>query len=181
MDDHTGMNRTTRTDSPKTPYERAPVRRPRPVEFAGMAAAGVRVTALEICQSVQGRDNSVTLIAMKPTLVRLYLDETSITASARLRAELCWRNSPTGPASYLPSANELKLDPAAPVPEDDKRDDLRHTLNFHLPEQAIRTGTLHVQLNRLIQNGGQDQPFSGDTALTAEFHGAPPFWIRRFS
>lgn len=158
-------------------YEKVPTRRPRAVRFAGLAS-GVLVKKIEICQSVQASDNSVPLVALKQTMVRVYLDETTVTAAVRLRGELCLRSSPTGPAAYLASINEVRLDPAEPVDIDDKRDNLRLSLNFNLPQDMIRPGDLHITLNRLMQNGGDDQPFNGEAEFQSVFHAAPPIRVR---
>lgn len=178
MDDRTGMRRDSPLSTEPSRYDRVPLRRPRSVEFVGIAGAGIAVLGIEICQSVQANDNSVPLIALKPTLVRVYLDETSVTASVRLRGELCLRTSATGAATYLAAVNELRLDPNYPVAMSEKREELRHSLNFQLPQDAIGIGTLHVEINRLIQTGGPDQVFSGSSRLEAEFHAAPPIRIR---
>ena len=190
MNERDGMRR----DSTPTPrpdiYERVPVRRPRPVAFseasgahAGAEAAtgtetGVGVLGVEVCQSVQAFDNSVPVIAMKPTLVRVYLDDATVAAPVRLRGELCWRKSKNGPKTYLAATNELRLDPAAPLAIADKRDDLRRSLNFRLPEAALQAGALYLTLNRLIQTGGGDIPFHGETAAQVEMLTAPPIRVR---
>ncbi|MBN8186171.1 hypothetical protein JF540_05675 [Salipiger thiooxidans] len=181
MDDHSddrgGMRRDAATDIPPTRYDRASVRRPRAARFAG-AATGVGVLGIEICQSVQALDNSVPLVALKPTMVRVYLDETTVAASLRLRGELCLRQSATGPATYLAGINELKLDPAEALGIDDKRENLKASLNFHLPETALQAGPLIVELNRLIQIGGADQPFTGAAPVAVELIAGPPIRVR---
>jgi hypothetical protein len=159
-------------------YDRVPVRRPRHIEYTGGPDLGVRVEALEICQSIQGDDNSVTLVAMKPTMVRVYLDQASVANATRLRGELVWRRTPDAPRTYLPAMNEIRLDPAETTSRRDKRVNLRHSLNFHLPEPAVRAGTTYIELLRLTQTGGGDQPFSGSTSLVAEFVPAPPIRVR---
>jgi hypothetical protein len=162
-------------------YARVPIRRPRAVSFAGAAPGapiGVGIEAMEIFQSVQGNDNSVPMIAMKPTMVRLYLDPTSVTSSVNLRGELVWQTSPTGPKSYLPAINELKLDPAAAQPMANRRRNMRQTLNFRLPDDAIRAGKIYLEVCRLTQTGGADQPFNGTTELQADFVAAPPIRVR---
>ena len=159
-------------------YDRVPVRRPRRIEYAAGAVQGVGVEAIEICQSVQGDDNSVALVALKPTLVRVYLDQSSVANSVRLRGELVWRTTANGPDSYLPAINEITLDPGDGQSLRAKRTNLRHSLNFRLPEAALRPGTLYLDVIRLTQTGGRDQPCSGVTSITAEFLPAPPMRVR---
>ena len=176
MRDHVGVSATV--PGRWSVYDRVPVRRPRRIEYAAGPEQGVQVEAIEICQSVQGDDNSVALVAMKPTLVRVYLDQSSVENSVRLRGELVWRTTATGPVSYLPAINEITLNPAENSSLRTKRTNLRHSLNFRLPEAAVRGGLLHLDLKRLTQTGGQDQPFAGETSVTADFLPVPPMRVR---
>lgn len=177
MSETAGMRGDAPSAEASNLYEWVPFRPSRAVRFASLAE-GVGVRGMEICQSVQASDNSVPLVALKSTLVRVYLDESTVADAVRLRGELCLRTSPTGPAAYLASINDVWLDPGAPLHPDDKRDDLLASLNFRLPQGATRPGDLYITLNRLTQSGGDDQPFAGETDLQAKFHASVPIRVR---
>jgi len=178
MNSKIGKDLGSATSDLTNPFNRATVRRPRKVDFAAGHALGINVQNIEICQSIQNLANDVTLIAGKSTLVRIYLDQTGVAAPVRLRGELIWRRSATGPVSFVHGLSEIRLDPADQRNVNDKRANLRLSLNFRLPNDAIRDGSLMLELNRLTQTGGGDQPFSGNTAVTADFVAAPPIRAR---
>ena len=178
MADPKGMVQKDLKSVPQDVYSRVPVRRPRKVEFSGPPALGIAVLGIEVCQTVQSLDNSVPLIAHKPTLVRVYLDHSSLLQPVTLRGELTLRSTENGPATYLPSLNEIRADPAAAPTTDDQRDDLKFSLNFVLPADMTATGDLFIALNRLVQNGGDDQPFAGQTSTRVTFGAVPPIRVR---
>jgi hypothetical protein len=178
MTNKRGMSRNAETPAADHSYARTPVRRPREIRFSGPGPDGITIQAIEICQSVQAIDNSVTLLAGKTTLVRVYLDQSSVAQTTRLRGELILRQVQSGPARYLPAMNELTLDPAVGASLDDKRQDLSTSLNFLLPPEATSAGPLYVEVNRLSQTGGEDQPMKGRKTVSVNFLAAPPLRIR---
>jgi hypothetical protein len=127
---------------------------------------------------VQSPDNSVKLIAGKTTLIRVYLDSNSVAQPMNLRGELVIRTSQNGPASYIPGMNDIRLDPNSGLSLDEQRTDFRQSLNFRLPTEAVTEGKRLIQLNKLVQTGGEDQPFSGGSSLEAEFIFGPPIRVR---
>ena len=108
---------------PLNPYVRRPARR----RSALMAAQGqgvgagagvvpaVGILGMEVCQSIQDISNSVTLVARKATVVRVYVDHHSLAAKGVLTGELEWRRAQDAPGIYLPTASTIKVDPGNPV------------------------------------------------------------------
>lgn len=161
-----------------SPYKKTPIRRPRKVDFIGGVSQGIVIDGIEICQSVQATDNSVTLIAGKSTLIRLYMDDSSVASNVRLRGELTLHRSLNGPAKYLASMNEVQLTPSSLRSPTEKRNRLSLSLNFRIPSDMIGVGQLYIKLNRLIQVSGNDLPFTGVTSLDTSFVAAPPIRVR---
>lgn len=174
-----GMTRKPKSAQSKpTVFSRVPVRRPAKVAFRAGPTPGLKIDHIEACQSVQSRDNAVTMVGGKATMVRVYLDDTSVTSPLNLRGELVWRRTENGPANFLAAINEIKLDPSNPMALEQQRLSLKASLNFRLPEAAIRAGKLFIELNRVTQTGGSDQPINGKTKLELDFASAPPLRVR---
>ncbi|HTO64499.1 MAG TPA: hypothetical protein VMM15_25000, partial [Bradyrhizobium sp.] len=184
MKDEQGMPLNTVTAKVALAYACPPPPRPTRIQFAeaapagGAARIGLAIQAIEVCQVIQSVENSVTLIADKATLVRVYVDQASVIAPARVRGEIAVRTSAQGPATYVPSLNELSLDPAELAQLVDKRQTIAKSLNFRLPDGATRPGELFVEVNRVTPTGGEDQPLTGMRQTSAKFISAPPLRIR---
>lgn len=140
-------------------------------------AIGLEIEAIEVCQVIQDVESQVTLVAGKATLVRVYIKQSSVTAVARLRGEIAVRASEAGPATFVPALNELNLDPADTATLSDKREAIERSLNFRLPENMTRAGDIVIEVNRVTQAGGADQPLTGTRRKPATFVAAPPLRI----
>ena len=156
---------------------------PRPVAppsiaLAGPAPAGLDIQKIEVCQAIQSDDNSVTLVANKGTLVRVYINQATVAVSTRLRGEIEVRTSPQAPARFVPAMNELILDPASPAALPAKREAISESLNFLLPDEVTRPGTLILEIKRVMQAGGDDQPLTGERSKSVTFVAGPPLRIR---
>jgi hypothetical protein len=140
------------------------------------ADAAITVRGIEVTQAIQSMDNSVRLIAGKPTMVRVYLDPSSLAGATLVTGEITWRRGGGG-ATYLPSMNRVRLDPARTPDLKGQRFELAESLNFRLPPEAIGAGALELSLDRVKAPGGERLPFSAQ-ALTVSFVAAPPLRVR---
>lgn len=142
-------------------------------------AAGVSVLGIEVTQAVQDMQNSVTLIAGKTTVVRVYLDARSLEAGTgtMLNGELAWRRGNTAEA-YLPSFSTVSLAADSPKTLTEQRHNLWSSLDFRLPADAIAGGSLTLRLNRLMVVGGDDAPIAGVSSATVDLHAMPPLIVR---
>ncbi|MFJ3791033.1 hypothetical protein [Kitasatospora sp. NPDC090091] len=137
--------------------------------------------ATEITQSVQDLQHSVTLIAGKVTVIRVYVSgSTGGIASARGAVKLL--RSPTVPPITLTSLNVVSLDPADNQDLATRRADAGLSLNFLLPSTLTAEGPL--QVSELILSDvltGAAVPFGGAAVgPTVWFHPASPLRIRVF-
>src|SRR5215212_8082322 len=87
----------------------------------------------EVTQAIQDINNTITLIASKRTVVRVYLSAPSIGSGITVRGELALRRSPGGLPVTIPSLNTVILSPAQVGQLDAKRRDVQLSLNFLLP------------------------------------------------
>ena len=157
-------------------YPRPYRRRPRSMLLAGpVQAVGIRGT--EVVQCVQDLANSVDLVAGKATVVRVYLDPTSVSRSGKVGGEIAWSRGSAAEA-YLPAINAVTIDPAKPLSTTDQRGDVANSLNFRLPPAALGAGKLTLRLSRLFQPGGADLPIGTPMPLEVTFKVAPPLRIR---
>jgi hypothetical protein len=140
------------------------------------ALSSALIRGLEVVQSVQSLDNDVVLIAGKPTMVRVYLDPAQASAGTRLAGELTWRRGGGG-MSYLPSSNVLQLSAPAPTLLA-QRLDLSLSLNFVLPQDAVRAGWLELLLNRVYAPGAGDVSGSPTALGRYVFETAPVLRVR---
>ena len=153
--------------------------KPRKRRALGLAQprAGVKVRGVEIVQCVQDLTNSVPLVADKGTIVRLYLDPTSVSQPGQITAEIAWSRSGGGD-TFLPAINSLRLDPTSPFSLREQREDLDKSLNFRLPAAAIGAGNLSLRISRIFQPGGGDLPAAAFNITPVTFTAAPPLRIR---
>lgn len=151
----------------------------RRVRSAGLSAAsaGLSVLGIEVTQTVQDMQNSVTLVANKLTVVRVYLDATSLAGARWISGEIAWHRG-SGAESYLPAINRVRLRPDHALTLTAQRHDLEASLNFMLPTEAIAAGSLTLRLNRLYIPGGDDVPSAGVVTVTVEFEQMPPLVVR---
>lgn len=151
--------------------------RPRSLGAGPMPTIAVR--AIEVVQSIQRVDNSIPLVADKPTVVRLYVDPNSVSSSVPVAAELAWRRE--GGERYLPVFGEVRLDPSAGVSLEDQRRGLGLSFNVDLPPEATAAGCTTLRLSRLRLAGGDDFRLDHDDpamSTTVTFVEVPPLRIR---
>jgi hypothetical protein len=132
---------------------------------------------MEIVQVIQTVDNRVRLIAGKPTVVRIYLDPGAVVAPTLVTGEITWRRG-SGGASYLAAMNRVRLDPTRTPDLGGQRFDVDESLNFLLPADAVKAGTLEVHLNRINVPGGERLPLAQRPVTTVNFVTAPPLRVR---
>lgn len=174
-----GVPAPTKSATKRTAYERAIRRRPSKPKFVDGVAPGPGVTirGIEVTQTVQSLNNDVRLVAMKPTVVRVYIDPAGFADGTYVTGELVWRRSGAG-AHYLPAMNRVRMRPNSDFGLEGQRDDIELSLNFRLPDTAIRSGALEIVLNRLNVPGGDDIPIATQTPLSISLEAAPPLRIR---
>ncbi len=155
------------------PYRRRP-----PVMLTAGASpvAALAIRGIEIVQCVQDLANSVQLIADKATVVRVYLDPTTVDRAGKVAGEIAWSQGAT--ETYLPALNTVSIDPSKPSKLDQQRADVAKSLNFRLPPDALRAGKLRVRLSRLFQPGGGDLPIGIPAPVDVVLKGAPSLRIR---
>lgn len=147
-------------------------------KLSGPALSQITIQAIEICQAIQSVESSVTLIAGKATMVRVYIDQTSLAGGVQLRGELKVRKTAKGPATYVPALEDLTADPQDATKLIDKRNLTGTSLNFRLPTTVTAAGALLVEVNRIWPAGGDDAMFGGITSSNVEFVYGPPLRIR---
>lgn len=145
----------------------------------GMAAgpgAGVEVVGIEVTQAVQDLQNSVRLIADKPTIVRVYLKATGPSAPFFVTGELSWRRA--GTSVLLPAFNRIQLDAAVVPTLAQQRGNLDLSLNFRLPTAALADGAMEISFSRAVSPGGSTLPIAGAAKKNVTFVTAPPLRLR---
>lgn len=143
---------------------------------SAIAIGKVSASGIEVTQCIQDVNNSVTLIANKITVVRVYLDHSSFSRKARITGEIAWSRG--GSETYLPALNAIQVDPAAPLSLEDQRPEVSAGLNFQLPISALGAGTLKLRVSRLREFGGDDLPMGGVLDAFVDLVEAPPLRIR---
>jgi hypothetical protein len=129
---------------------------------------------IEVTQSIQDMHQSVTLIANKTTIVRVYLSYHSSPA-VTVRGELTL-TPPAGPSVTIASPSTVVLDPAQAGQLDVKRRNVQLSLNFLIPPNQTIAGKLSLSLTNLTDaNTGNSFDISHlNTYMTITFiHGAP--------
>ncbi|NKJ37363.1 hypothetical protein [Rhizobium sp. SG570] len=152
------------------PYRRRP---------SSMVAAGptgnINILGLEVVQCIQDVQGSVKLIANKTTVVRVYIDSTSVGRAGKIAGEIAWNRG--GAETYLPGLATVSVTPSKPMSMDGQRNDIAQSLNFILPPEAIVSGDLNIRISRIFQPGGGDLPI-GVISKAVTFAPAPPLRIR---
>lgn len=137
----------------------------------------VRTEAIEVTQAIQNLYHSVTLVASKTTVVRVYLSNRT-NPPLTVRGELQITRS-AGPPVTVASLNQVLLDAAAIGQVDQQRRDVTRSLNFLLPVDQTTAGGFSVRLSRLtdVANGGSIDP--GPTSpIPLTFVAGPPLRLR---
>jgi hypothetical protein len=136
----------------------------------------------EATQAIQDINHTVTLVASKRTVIRIYLSSPSIGSAVTVRGELALRRSPGGPVVTIPSDNTVVLNPAQFGQLDAKRRNVQLSLNFLLPVDQTTAGPLHFSLASLT-NASTGIPF--DVSLnnlnatsTVTFTASAPLRVR---
>ncbi|QFQ97563.1 hypothetical protein F9278_16580 [Streptomyces phaeolivaceus] len=134
--------------------------------------------ASEITQAVQDLNHSVTLIAGKTTVVRLYVKATS-GPSVTVRGVIAARRSPAEPALTIASVNTVTLDPTRPHSLAACRGDAGLSLNFVLPSWLTAEGPLSVTAVNVVDAvSGIPLPLTGPAGPTVWFKAGPPLRLR---
>lgn len=134
--------------------------------------------AAEVTQAVQDLNHSVTLIAGKTTVVRLYVRTTSGPTTA-VRGAISVRRAPADPATTIASVNTVTLDPAQPHDLAAQRGDATLSLNFVLPGGLTTEGPLSIGSMSVIEAAsGLPLQLTGPAGPTVWFKVGPPLRLR---
>ena len=139
--------------------------------------ASVAICGIEVTQTIQDLENSVLLIADKPTVIRVYVDFASIGQAGTITGELVWRRNGGGEV-FLPAMNSTRINPARPKTLMEQRHDLSESINFLLPPAATKSGKLELKVNRIVAPGRSDLPLQRQFFLSVSFESAPLFVVR---
>ncbi|HEV7242876.1 MAG TPA: hypothetical protein VGQ36_26860 [Thermoanaerobaculia bacterium] len=140
-------------------------------------STAVRVDALEVTQAIQNLYHSVTLVALKPTVVRVYLSYRA-NPPITVRGEL--RVSPSAAATVtIPSMNTMVLDSAQAGQLTAARNDVTRSLNFLVPAAQIVAGSLSVELVSLTDVATNTPlDLGANSPVDVTFVDSPPFRLR---
>jgi len=121
-------------------------------------ANGTRFTfmGMEVNQAIQNLNNSVTLLANKRTVVRVYLRLTGPTTSihdvsARLSATFV--DGLNHGVTNIVSSNKIMVDSSTDI--NAKRRDINASFNFELPSEWIVPGVVHFEISSLYIEDNQ--------------------------
>ncbi|MFF2040957.1 hypothetical protein ACFVVX_11050 [Kitasatospora sp. NPDC058170] len=139
----------------------------------------VLLDATEVTQSVQDLHHSVTLIAGKVTVVRLYV-RCSDGPPVDARGTITLLRSPADPPVTLSSVNTVDLDAGDPAVLADRRADATLSLNFLLPAALTAPGALSVSTVSVTDAlTGAALPLGGAPhGPTVWFHPGAPLRVR---
>src|SRR5438270_6994274 len=112
-----------------------------------------KLIGMEVVQATQDLQNTVPLVAGKPTMVRLYLAVTGPTTSIASVSAAITASHPGEGTSFpnLHSVNSVTV--SSSLDPHTSRMDLGSTLNFMLPPPWITPGTLHIQVSQIDVEG----------------------------
>ena len=170
-----------RSPNPRAHAEHSHARhefRIRRAEAAGpavTAAAPLPIEHVEFIQSVQDHKNSVTLTAGKETLVRVYLDTSSLPTGVQLRGELGVRGQ-NGGEVFFPAMESIATGVSQQGALEDRRHRLDGSMNFLLPPSAA-SGRKAIRVSRLEGPGGT-QLGAVDKVFKANFVRCAPLRVR---
>jgi hypothetical protein len=149
-------------------------------EEAVAEANSVSVDGIEVVQAVQDMDHSVTLIAGKSTIVRVYVSRPA-GATITVRGEIAIRRSPSGAAQNVPSLDTARVRPTQNGNLRAKREDLSLSLNFRLPDALTTAGRIFVRVASLINatsGAGIDCSNCDTKQVQVKFKEAAPLRVR---
>lgn len=133
--------------------------------------------AIEVTQAIQNLFHSVTLVALKSTVVRVYLSYRSA-PPITVRGELRVRRS-AGSAVTTASLNNVVLDSTLFGQLDAQRQDAQRSLNFLLPTDQTAAGATSVELASLTDvNTGNSLDPGPRSPISVTFVASPPLRIR---
>lgn len=114
----------------------------------------ITVDGVEVVQAVQDIDQTVTLVADKATVVRVYLSASG-SAPLTVRGTLAARRAGTAVWTQIPSTGNVVLNPAdtGAAGLRRKRETLALSLNFLLPAALLGAGDLEVALSQVERVG----------------------------
>jgi len=141
--------------------------------------ASIRVDGAEVTQSIQSLNHAVPLIALKATVVRLYLSS-RLATNVTVRGAIRIRRTSEGTSRTVDSLNNAVLNPAQFGQVDTLRRQAANSLNFALPPDMTAAGGLIVELSSLTNtatNAALDFGPPGDLA-TVSFVDSPPMRLR---
>ncbi|HEX2281835.1 MAG TPA: hypothetical protein VHG52_08735 [Thermomicrobiales bacterium] len=121
------------------------------IEGVDVRVAPVRVDAIEVTQAVQNLNHAVELVALKPTVVRVYLSS-RLPAATTLTGVLSVTR-PGASSRLVASLDSVNVDPAAFGQVNTLRRDRTRSLNFLLPPDQTAAGTLEIRLASLTDTG----------------------------
>jgi uncharacterized protein YkwD/methionine-rich copper-binding protein CopC len=151
-----------------------------PVQFNVVAAntESVQLTALEVVQVVQDLNNSIPLIAEKPTFVRAHVSSTTGKRVKNVNAKLTGKNGDTVVFEISPSNAGGSIN----VLDNPDRSKINDSFLFELPKE-------HSTANLTLEFAGVDKPFACENCTTTvSFETIPAIdmklvdivWLRRF-
>jgi len=155
--------------------------RPLPTNFQlrSMGAAppqNLSVEGIEIVQTVQEPNNSVSLVADKRTVVRVYVG-TQTTVPVQVRGTLKLDNGST--QIVVNSLGAITVDPAQNGNLLFKRGGLANGLVFNVPAALRVSGSLTIRVDELVDaNTGVSFGLSGSTNQIVNFTAGPPLRLR---
>jgi hypothetical protein len=110
----------------------------------------ITVDGIEVTQSVQSIDHSVTLVAGKRTVVRAYVSCQSA-GTVTVKGSLSVRRAAGGPVTEIASLNSPVINPAQNGQVRPKRENIERSLNFLLPLELTTSGPLFVNLSAVTE------------------------------
>ena len=143
-------------------------------------ADSLSVDGIEVVQVIQDMDHSVTLIAGKRTIVRVYLSRPAGTAVV-VRGEIAVRRTVHGAVQNVPSLDTVRVRPTQNDKLQAKREDLELSLNFRLPDSLTTADRIIINVASLTNVAtGANIPCTNCNAKQVEvrFKDAAPLRVR---
>ena len=138
------------------------------------------VDGIEVVQVIQDMDHSVALIAGKRTIVRVYLSRPAGTTVV-VRGEIAVRRTVHGAVQNVPSLDTVRVRPAQNDDLQKKREDLKLSLNFRLPDSLTTADRIIINVASLTNTAtGASVPCTNCNAKQVEvrFKEAAPLRVR---
>ena len=108
----------------------------------------IRVDAVEVAQAIQNLFHSVALVALKATVVRVYLSSRANPA-VTVRGQIRVRHA-SGPFVTINSVNNVVVDATQSGQLAAQRNNVQRSLNFLVPTDQVAAGSLAVELSSLV-------------------------------